>query len=100
MAFQSSHPSRNRTVGGRSGTETLEAVLAASAVLLAASLYAKHRPEFLREMASALDSLFGARASSEETIVAASGSILRAKCAPATDREHGRSREGTERKAA
>jgi hypothetical protein len=39
MAFQSSHPSRSRTVGGRTGTETLEAVLAASAILLAANLY-------------------------------------------------------------
>jgi integrase len=64
------------------------------------TVYAKHQPEFLREMASALDSLFGDRASSEDTIVAASGNVLRAKCAPANDSEPARIREGTERKAA
>lgn len=33
LRFQSSHPSRGKFVGGRTGTETIEAVLAASAIL-------------------------------------------------------------------
>ena len=37
MEFQSSHPSRSVTVGGRTGTETIAAVSLASALLLAAA---------------------------------------------------------------
>lgn len=39
LEFQSSHPSRGRWIGGRTGTETTEAVSAASAVLLAGCLH-------------------------------------------------------------
>lgn len=39
LQFQSSHPSRGVHVGGRTGTETIEAVLTASALLLAGCLY-------------------------------------------------------------
>ena len=37
LEFQSSHPSRSVTVGGRTGTETIAAVSLASALLLAAA---------------------------------------------------------------
>src|SRR5262249_55980450 len=36
MLFQSSHPSRGKTVGGRTGTETMMAAVVTSLVLLAA----------------------------------------------------------------
>lgn len=39
LRFQSSHPSRGKYVGGRTGTETVEAVLVAAAVLQGAGLY-------------------------------------------------------------
>ncbi|MCC6971870.1 MAG: hypothetical protein IT434_16795 [Phycisphaerales bacterium] len=39
LRFQSSHPSRGKYVGGRTGTETIEAVLAASAILQGGCLY-------------------------------------------------------------
>ncbi|MCC6284639.1 MAG: hypothetical protein IT439_04950 [Phycisphaerales bacterium] len=39
LAFQSSHPSRGRSVGGRTGIETIEAALAASAILQGGCLY-------------------------------------------------------------
>ncbi|MFN0012177.1 MAG: hypothetical protein ACKVS8_11105 [Phycisphaerales bacterium] len=39
LCFQSSHPSRGVRIGGRTGAETTEAVLAASAVLLGACLH-------------------------------------------------------------
>ncbi|MFO0834628.1 MAG: hypothetical protein U0638_06635 [Phycisphaerales bacterium] len=39
LRFQSSHPSRGKYVGGRTGTETIEAVIAASAILQGGCLY-------------------------------------------------------------
>lgn len=38
LAFQSSHPSRGEVTGGRTGDQTIQAVLAASAVILGACL--------------------------------------------------------------
>lgn len=42
LRFQSSHPSRGKYVGGRTGTESIEAVLAASAILQGGCLYLSH----------------------------------------------------------
>lgn len=39
LQFQSRHPSRGISVGGRTGTESIEAVLAASALILAGCLH-------------------------------------------------------------
>ncbi len=39
LAFQSSHPSRGRAVGGRTGSETVASVLVGVAIMLGACLY-------------------------------------------------------------
>ena len=39
LSFQSRHPSRGRTVGGRTGRETVDAVAMAAALLLGSCLY-------------------------------------------------------------
>jgi len=47
LRFQSCHPSRNTQVGGRTSRETISAVLAGSAVLLAAAAFRMHREMLL-----------------------------------------------------
>lgn len=43
LSFQSSHPSRGRAVGGRTGNETVASVLVCVAVMLGACLFLAHR---------------------------------------------------------
>lgn len=43
LSFQSSHPSRGRAVGGRTGNETVASVLVGVAVMLGACLFLAHR---------------------------------------------------------
>jgi len=47
MRFQSTHPSRGRATGGRTGQETVSAVIATSAVLLITAGYRMHQHALL-----------------------------------------------------
>lgn len=59
LAFQSRHPSKDRAVGGRTGTETVRSVWWTSLVLLASSVYLSR---FLTEVPGAIGEVYVAYA--------------------------------------
>ncbi|MFO0834393.1 MAG: tyrosine-type recombinase/integrase [Phycisphaerales bacterium] len=69
----------------------ISGMLGHSSQKITETVYAKHQPEFLREMASTLDGLFGGGDGDHGAIPKHDPASVRAKCAPTT-RFHGRAR--------